>query len=81
MPDICSTCHQPILPGDEAVLVPGRHADTRFCIAAVVRRFVEITNGSRLSGLSPHAPFAIGYNGACKQIEARIRAEFPEVKP
>jgi hypothetical protein len=76
MPDpICSTCHQPIRADEGHRWRPdGKqyHYEAANCVAAAVRRFVEITKGrSEFQHRAYRFP---------DEIVAAIRAEFPEAK-
>jgi hypothetical protein len=83
MPDaICSTCHQPIREGEETDTFRGEmyHCDPHCCVAAVVRRFVEITESKRVPKGWLRDEGRNGWDNACIEIEDAIRAEFPESK-
>jgi hypothetical protein len=69
----CSICKQPILPGEtfDPLEEEPYHDDARDCIAAVVRRCVEIAR-------TTPATNPIGYSDRL-DIIAATKTEFPEV--
>jgi hypothetical protein len=82
MADICSTCHQPILPGEgRSCQADGTryHLRAADCVAAVVRRFAEIVEAFETEWMDPIGCEAVAQE-ARDRITAAIRSEFPEVK-
>jgi hypothetical protein len=90
MAENCSTCHQPIRDGEgQSCKADGTrfHLRASDCVAAVVRRYAEITDesASKQRKLERETQFEDNYAhgvaaDVAEEIAAAIRAEFPEVR-
>jgi hypothetical protein len=90
MPEICTICHQQIRPGEPSDTFQSEtyHEDPDYCVAAVARRCAEIAHEISRKHWSDYKggehrgdPHYQGLSDGAAEVEAALRAEFPEVKP